>query len=128
MQTNAVSGEARSQDTTQTQETYPISQEITATAPGQYRVIRRNGKLTSFDKEKIKVAVTKAFLAVEGGSAAASKRIHETVGGLTDKVIYALTRSRPDGGTFHIEDIQDQVELALMREGHHKVARAYVLY
>ncbi|MCP4410428.1 MAG: ribonucleoside-diphosphate reductase subunit alpha, partial [Gammaproteobacteria bacterium] len=47
---------------------------------------------------------------------------------LTDKVIYALTRSRPDGGTFHIEDIQDQVELALMREGHHKVARAYVLY
>ncbi len=102
--------------------------EIAATAPGQYRVIRRNGKVTVFDTEKIKVAMTKAFLAVEGGNAAASSRIHEVVETMTDQVVYALTRSRPDGGTFHIEDIQDQVELALMREGHHKIARAYVLY
>ncbi len=96
--------------------------------PGQFRVIRRNGKVTSFDPSKISVAVTKAFLAVEGGSAAASMRIHETVAALTDSVVAALKRRSPGGGTFHIEDIQDQVELALMREGHHKIARAYVLY
>ena len=106
----------------------PSEHELQATAPGQYRVIRRNGKVTSFNRDKIKVAVTKAFLAVEGGEAAASKRIHEFVERLTGHVEYALTRSRPEGGIFHIEDIQDQVELALMRDGHHKVARGYVLY
>ncbi|MGI9303930.1 MAG: ribonucleoside-diphosphate reductase subunit alpha [Gammaproteobacteria bacterium] len=101
---------------------------LKAATPGTYRVIRRNGKLTAFDADKIKVAMTKAFLAVEGGNAAASTRIHEAVAELTAQVAYALTRSRADGGTFHIEDIQDQVELALMRSSHHKVARAYVLY
>lgn len=116
------------QSVRETIDSLPIAPEISATAPGQYHVIRRNGKLTSFDREKIHIAMTKAFLAVEGGSAAASKRIHETVEKLTEKVEYALKRSHPGGGTFHIEDIQDQVELALMREGHHKIARAYVLY
>lgn len=106
----------------------PAEHELQSTAPGQYRVIRRNGKVTSFDRDKIKIAVTKAFLAVEGGEAAASTRVHDSVEKLTADVEYALTRSRPDGGTFHIEDIQDQVELALMRSGHHKVARDYVLY
>ncbi len=101
---------------------------VTITSPDRYRVIRRNGKVTGFDREKIKVAVTKAFLAVEGGHAAASSRIHEMVEKITEKVFYALSRSRPQGGTFHIEDIQDQVELALMRYGQHKIARAYVLY
>ncbi len=102
--------------------------EVAATAPGKYRVIRRNGKVTTFDKDKIKIAITKAFLAVEGGGAAASRRIHETSEILTDQVIYALTRSQPNGGIFHIEDIQDHVELALMRNGSHKAARSYVLY
>ena len=101
---------------------------IAATAPGHFRVIRRNGKITVYDREKIAIAVTKAFLAVEGGNAAASSRIHEIVGQLAEQVEYALTRRLPDGGTFHIEDIQDQVELALMRSGHQKVARAYVIY
>lgn len=101
---------------------------IAATAPGQFRVIRRNGKVTAFDSEKISVAMTKAFLAVEGGNAAASNRIHEIVKQLTELVVNALTRRIPDGGTFHIEDIQDQVELALMREGHQKISRAYVIY
>ena len=94
----------------------------------RYRVIRRNGALTHFDQSKITVAITKAFLAVEGNQATASRRIHETARDLTQHVVEALTRRRPDGGALHIEDIQDQVELALMREGHHKVARAYVLY
>ncbi len=95
---------------------------------GRYQVIRRNGKLTPFDASKIQVAMTKAFLAVEGGKAAASGRIHETVVELTVEVSGALFRRLPDGGSVHIEDIQDQVELALMHNGHQKVARAYVLY
>ncbi|MFT7497414.1 MAG: ribonucleoside-diphosphate reductase alpha chain, partial [Urechidicola sp.] len=93
-----------------------------------YNVIRRNGKLTSFDKNKIAVAMTKAFLAVEGGQAAASSRVHETVERLSNLVVDTLTRRQPDGGTFHIEDIQDQVELSMMRNSEQKVARAYVLY
>ncbi|ADE13827.1 Ribonucleoside-diphosphate reductase [Nitrosococcus halophilus Nc 4] len=101
---------------------------VRATAPGQYRVIRRNGKVTGFDPSKIAVAMTKAFLAVEGGSAATSKRIHQTVEALTAQVVEACTRRLETGGTVHIEDIQDQVELALMRGGYHKIARAYVLY
>jgi len=104
------------------------SSSIAATAPGKFRVIRRNGKVTSFDREKIAVAMTKAFLAVEGGNAAASSRIRETVQTLVNDVEYGLTRRIPDGGTFHIEDIQDQVELALMRGGHQRIARAYVIY
>ena len=102
--------------------------EISANAPGELRVIRRNGKVTNFDANKIAVAMTKAFLAVEGGSAAASRRVHDLVQNLTEQLSVALFRRNPAGGTIHIEDIQDQVELALMRSGEHKVARAYVLY
>ncbi len=97
-------------------------------ATTRYEVIRRNGKSTRFDAAKIQVAMTKAFLAVEGGKAAASGRVHESVRRLAAEVMEALVRRLPDGGTVQIEDIQDQVELALMRNGHHKVARAYVLY
>jgi ribonucleoside-diphosphate reductase alpha chain len=96
--------------------------------PGVFKVIRRNNKVTAFNPDKISVAMTKAFLEVEGGTAAASTRIHETVARLTDQVVKAVTRRMQDGGTVHIEDIQDQVELALMRAGERKVARAYVLY
>jgi ribonucleoside-diphosphate reductase alpha chain len=94
----------------------------------QYRIIRRNGAVVGFEPGKISVAVTKAFLAVEGGQGAASARIRELVTVLTESVVGALVRRQPAGGTFHIEDIQDQVELALMRSGQHEVARAYVLY
>ncbi|HEX4929007.1 MAG TPA: ribonucleoside-diphosphate reductase subunit alpha [Burkholderiales bacterium] len=93
-----------------------------------YKVIRRNGAVVGFEPGKISVAMTKAFLAVNGSQGAASARIRELVGGLTDTVVGALMRRQPQGGTFHIEDIQDQVELALMRSGEHDVARAYVLY
>src|SRR5690606_11666611 len=94
----------------------------------RYQIIRRNGAVTPFDAGKITVAMTKAFLAVEGASAAASRRVHENVESLTADVVAALTRRIGEGRTFHIEDVQDQVELALMRSEHHKVARAYVLY
>src|SRR3954469_7048308 len=93
-----------------------------------YKVIRRNGAVVGFEPAKVSVAMTKAFLAVNGAQGAASARIRELVAGLTDTVVAALLRRQPQGGTFHIEDIQDQVELALMRSGEHDVARAYVLY
>ena len=106
----------------------PISPSIAATAPGQIRVIKRNGTVVPYAEDKIGVAMTKAFLAVEGGTAAASPRIRELVAGLAGQVSSTFTRRLPSGGTIHIEDVQDQVELALMRSGEHKVARAYVLY
>src|SRR4051794_601431 len=93
-----------------------------------YQIIRRNGAVVSFEPNKIAVALMKAFLAVHGTQGAASASVRETVDGLTETVVRALLRSRPGGGTFHIEDVQDQVELGLMRGGHHEVARAYVLY
>ncbi|MFZ6848547.1 ribonucleoside-diphosphate reductase subunit alpha [Undibacterium sp. RuRC25W] len=93
-----------------------------------YRIIRRNGSVVGFEPSKIAIAMTKAFLAVNGGQGAASARIRELVEQLTSTVVAALLRRQPTGGTFHIEDIQDQVELALMRSGEHDVARAYVLY
>ncbi|MCE7915333.1 MAG: ribonucleoside-diphosphate reductase subunit alpha [Nitrosomonas sp. PRO4] len=94
----------------------------------QYKVIRRNGAVVTFEPGKISVAMTKAFIAVDGGQGAASVRVREVVASLTSDVVNALLRRQPDSGTFHIEDIQDQVELALMRSGEHDVARAYVLY
>ena len=106
----------------------PISPSIAATAPGQIRVIKRTGTVVPYTEDKIGVAMTKAFLAVEGGTAAASPRIRELVTGLAGQVSSTFTRRLPSGGTIHIEDVQDQVELALMRSGEHKVARAYVLY
>ena len=93
-----------------------------------YQIIRRNGAVVPFEPNKIAVAMMKAFLAVHGTQGAASASVREMVDGLTQAVIRALMRSRPGGGTFHIEDVQDQVELGLMRGGHHEIARAYVLY
>jgi ribonucleoside-diphosphate reductase alpha chain len=109
---------------------------MTDTQPGQtndskeiiYKVIRRNGKVTRFNVNKIIIALTKAFLDVEGGSAAGSSRIHKTVENLSIQITECLFRRMPEGGIVHIEDIQDQVELALMRSGERKVARSYVLY
>ena len=94
----------------------------------QYKVIRRNGVVVGFEPAKITIAMTKAFLAVNGGQGAASARVRDEVTKLTDAVVAALMKRKPDGGAIHIEEIQDQVELALMRGGEHEVARAYVLY
>src|SRR5258705_4902944 len=94
----------------------------------EYKIIRRNGAVVQFEPSKIAIALTKAFLAVSGGQGAASARVRELVEQLTTSVVAALMRRKPQGGTFHIEDVQDQVELALMRSGEHDVARSYVLY
>ncbi|MDF2940007.1 MAG: nrdA [Gammaproteobacteria bacterium] len=94
----------------------------------QLKVIKRNGQVVSFDASKVTIAMTRAFLAVEGGHAAESARVHEQVQKMTQLIMETFYRRLPNGGTLHIEDIQDQVELTLMRMGEHKVARAYVLY
>jgi ribonucleoside-diphosphate reductase alpha chain len=127
MQTETKAYGTTAETTTASQEA-PVSAGIAATAPGQLRVIKRNGTVVPFEESKISVAITKAFLAVEGGTAAASSRIHETVAKLTEQVAATFRRRMPSGGTIHIEDIQDQVELSLMRAGEHKIARDYVIY
>ena len=102
--------------------------ELEITAPGKLRVIKRNGKVVPFEHDKIKIAVTKAFLSVESGGAAASERIHNKVESITQGVLETFGRRMPSGGTLHIEEIQDQVELQLMRSEEHPVARNYILY
>ena len=102
--------------------------EVEATAPGKLRVIKRNGKVVAFEEDKIKVAITKAFLAVESGNAAASERIHNKVNELTENIVEVFKRRMPSGGTLHIEEIQDQVELQLMRSEELDVAKSYILY
>ena len=102
--------------------------DIETTAPGKLRVIKRNGKVVAFEDDKIKVAITKAFLATETGNAAASERIHKKVNELTENVVEVFQRRMPSGGTLHIEEIQDQVELQLMRSEELDVAKSYILY
>ena len=104
------------------------SEDLNITAPGKLRVIKRNGKVVSFEEDKIKIAVTKAFLANESGNAAASERIHRKVEDITKEVEDIFSRRMPSGGTLHIEEIQDQVELQLMRSEEYIVARKYILY
>ena len=106
----------------------PTSQSAAVNTLTHYQIIRRNGAVVPFEPNKIAVALMKAFLAVHGTQGAASASVRETVDGLTQQVVRALMRSRPGGGTFHIEDVQDHVELGLMRGSHHEIARAYVLY
>mgnify|MGYP002759185603 FL=1 len=101
---------------------------VSNSTPGQIQVIKRTGDVASFDAEKISVAIGKAFLAVEGQQSADSSRIHDRISQLTEMVLNTFSRRLPSGGTIHIEEIQDQVELALMRTGEQKVARAYVIY
>ncbi len=105
-----------------------IDENFTTMAPGQLRVIKRNGSVVGYDDSKIIIAITKAYLAVEGGNAAASTRVHETVARLAEDIGNTFRRRMPSGGSIHIEEIQDQVELILMRTGEHKVARSYVIY
>ena len=92
------------------------------------KVIRRNGSVVTFEDSKIAVAMTKAFLAVNGGHGAASARVREQTELFTSQIVDTFLRRLPAGGAVHIEEIQDQVELSLMRAGEHEVARAYVLY
>ena len=109
-------------------QTQTAANDIETTAPGKLRVIKRNGKVVAFEEDKIKVAITKAFLANESGNAAASERIHKKVNQISVGVLGVFERRMPSGGTLHIEEIQDQVELQLMRAEELEVARSYILY
>jgi ribonucleoside-diphosphate reductase alpha chain len=113
---------------TTAQQPQVANEELVITAPGKLRVIKRNGKVVAFEEDKIKVAVTKAFLATESGNAAASERIHTKVNDITGDIVEVFNRRMPSGGTLHIEEIQDQVELQLMRNEEYQVARKYILY
>jgi len=112
----------------------PLDYNLSSVAPSQdlhysqYKIIRRNGSVVAFMPNKILIAMNKAFIAVSGGQGVVSTKVRELLAHLTENVVSALIRHQPVGGTFHIEDIQDQVELALMRSGEQDVARAYVLY
>jgi ribonucleoside-diphosphate reductase alpha chain len=107
---------------------FPGGRDITPQPDRGVQVIRRNGSFSAFDPTKISVAITKAFVAVEGTGATSSRRIHEAIETLTQRIVETLSRRTDPSRAIHIEDIQDQVELALMRSGEHKIARAYVLY
>lgn len=96
--------------------------------PGLLKTIKRNGTVVNYDDNNIKVAITKAFIANEGGNAPTSDRVHRQIDEITRQISQVFKRRMPGGGAIHIEDVQDQVELALMRNGHYQVARAYVLY
>jgi len=126
MHTEVESATSPSPTATPAQDTSDLS--ISAMAPGTLRVIKRNGAVVGYDASKIAVAITKAYIAEEGGTAAASSRIHETVEKMILEISETFKRRMPSGGSIHIEEIQDQVELMLMRSGEHKVARSYVIY
>lgn len=81
----------------------------------------------SYDENKIAEAMKKAFIAVEGKPAEASPRVKDIVARLARQITDVLLNRNKDG-LIHVEDIQDQVELALMRAGEQRIARAYVLY
>ena len=127
MQQNSAARQMDAIETISNNTTQPIDTAMHLSS-GAFKVIRRNSQVTDFDAKKIQVAMTKAFLDVEGEGASNSSRIHETVENLTAEIEASLFRRMPDGGIVHIEDIQDQVELALMRNGEQKVARSYVIY
>jgi ribonucleoside-diphosphate reductase alpha chain len=104
------------------------SSAVTIAQPIRLTVVRRDGSSTAFDPTKISVAISKAFLAVEGADAGATHRVRDLVADLTGRVVGTLTSRGDASRGVQVEDIQDQVELALMRAGEHQVARAYVLY
>jgi len=117
-------------DTLITEEKKPITHHplTVGQQPGQLQVIKRNGRVVNYDENKIKIAINKAFIAFEGLAAASSNRIYQQLDQLTAHISETFYRRMPTGGCIHIEDIQDQVELVLMRGGEYQIARAYVLY
>ncbi len=111
-----------------TTETTSIDPDILITKPGELHVIKRDGRVTNYDANRIESALKSAFVDVKGAEAAKSSSIKEMTEKLTQFISEKLQKRWPDGGYVHIEAIQDTVELALMHEGLHKVAREYVIY
>ncbi|WP_052692308.1 ribonucleoside-diphosphate reductase subunit alpha [Teredinibacter purpureus] len=103
---------------------------ISALTPGQIRVIKRDGRAVEYNDDLIRIAITKAYMdpRVIGEGGAVSAEVKDKAIKVTALVSDVFKARMPSGGTIHIEEIQDQVELALMRSGEHQVARYYVLY
>lgn len=91
-------------------------------------VIKRDGKLAPYKNDKIAVAITKAILAAEGHDAPNAEHVKQLAEQIVESIGSRFDKLYPSGGSINIEDIQDQVELGLMRQGMQKVARTYVLY
>lgn len=98
-------------------------------------LIKRDGSVVPFQPEKIRTAVLSAFLFDGDGKpyhasgVKQSQADHEKAATVTQNVVAALSRNRGESTAHvHIESVQDQVELELMRSGEHKIARGYVIY
>lgn len=87
-------------------------------------VIKRNGKEVGFDKSKVTNAIVKAFTEVE--------KLNSSVGNkdeISKKISNRLYgRYQRRNRTISVEEIQDDVEIELMKEGEYIVARAYIKY
>ena len=104
----------------------PLS-DLDAALFAHHRVRSRDGDLRPFNPERIGRAVAKALLAAEGGDVL-SARSRDLTALLARQICEQLTARRPEGGTFDVEEIQDQAELSLMRASQHEAARRFVLY
>ncbi len=82
------------------------------------RLIRRNGQVVPWNTSKIEIAVRKAFLSLGLDSDPAVAVAY----GAVERILGM------DNSFVHIEDLQDIVQEELMRQGHYKVAEAYILY
>ena len=84
------------------------------------KIIKRDGRVVSFDQERIINAIFKAAKAVGGADRrTASKLSQEVVTILNEKYCDTLPS---------VEDVQDIVEKVLIENGHAKTAKAYILY
>jgi uridine kinase len=89
--------------------------------PAITSVVKRNGEVVPFDQEKITVAIYKAAAAIGGHDRALSEN-------LSDQVIAALTATYSADLPPTVEDIQDVVEGVLIRAGHARTAKTYIVY
>lgn len=99
-------------------------------APPTLRVRKRNGDFVAFDGDRIRLAIEKAWLAEYGVPAASElpSVSHGKIAALAQAVIRWANERAADGAAPAVEQIQDEVEKALMTSGEHKIARRYVLY
>lgn len=87
----------------------------------------RDEQFRSFDPERIAIAIGKALQAANNSQQLApARRLLCTQ--ITKDVCQALVSRKPEGGSFYVEEVQDQAELGLMRAGEHEAARRFVLY
>jgi anaerobic ribonucleoside-triphosphate reductase len=86
-----------------------------------YQVIKRDGKITDFDLNKVSVAITKAF-------EAQNKQYVPAIIDMLTLRVTADFESKIENNLVHVEDIQDSVEHVLEQSGYTDVAKAYILY